>query len=135
MGRISGNIELFEFDSQSELYEDFRRVAAAAGLGELVERIEAGYLEESPKGIHWLVRCSEIGGNTKLARRPKRPEEMEHSGDIIQVLIETRGEGGYAVLAPSHGPVHPSGKAYELRRGDSTRSRRSRRTNGKHCSP
>ena len=36
--------------------------------------------------------------NTKLARTATR-----------QVLIETRGEGGFTVLAPSTGPTHPSG--------------------------
>jgi hypothetical protein len=30
------------------------------------------------------------------------------------VLIQTRGEGGYLVVAPSNGTVHPSGGAYRL---------------------
>ncbi len=30
------------------------------------------------------------------------------------VLIETRGEGGWFIAAPSHGPVHPSGRSYDL---------------------
>jgi len=32
----------------------------------------------------------------------------------VQVLIETRGEGGYTVEAPSHGTVHPTGGTYRL---------------------
>lgn len=35
----------------------------------------------------------------------------------VKVLIETRGEGGYVVVAPSHGRVHPTGKPYTLLRG------------------
>ena len=33
------------------------------------------------------------------------------------MLIETRGEGGYTIVAPSNGLVHPSGKPYVLRSG------------------
>jgi hypothetical protein len=39
----------------------------------------------------------------------------------VRVLIETRGEGGFVVVAPSHGPTHPSGEPYErLSGGPST---------------
>jgi putative DNA primase/helicase len=94
-------------------------LAEASGLGESAERIEAGYLEQSPSGgFHWLYRCPEISGNIKLARRPKAPDEMNDPEDKIKVLIETRGEGGYIVVAPSHGRVHPSGKRYVLLRGN-----------------
>jgi putative DNA primase/helicase len=93
------------------VYEGYKELAQASGLGDLIKRIEAGYLEQSPStGIHWLYRCAEISGNSKLARRP--------DGDrSIKVLIETRGEGGYVIIAPSHGRVHPSGKPYVLLRG------------------
>jgi hypothetical protein len=57
-GAVSGGLELFEFDSR-ETYEQFREAAVAVGLGELVERIEAGYLEETPgDGIHWFYYCN-----------------------------------------------------------------------------
>lgn len=107
-GAVSGNLELLDFDDV-ETYETFRELAHAAGLGILVERVEAGYLEASPGGRHWLYRCETITGNTKLARRP--------AGEGIHVLIETRGEGGYVVAAPSNGRVHPEGGVYRLLRG------------------
>lgn len=81
-------------------------------------------------------------GSTKLARRPSTPDELaahvaalradaERETDpqvrakrlaaaakitrgeqVPQVLIETRGEGGFTVLAPSAGRTHPTGKAW-----------------------
>lgn len=116
-GATSGNLELFDFDDHAA-YEQFRELAVAEGMGDLVERIEDGYLEETPSnGVHWLYRCSEISGNKKLARRLKRPEEQRDPNDKVKVLIETRGEGGYVVAAPSSGRVHSTGKPYRLLRG------------------
>ena len=104
-GAVSGNLEALDFDRHSA-YEDFIERARETGLSELVDRVEAGYLESTPKGRHWLWRCSEISGNTKLANN----EDQE-------VLIETRGEGGYVIVAPSSGSIHPSGEPYELLSG------------------
>lgn len=116
-GAVSDNLEPLDFDEQ-EVFDRFVARAQEVGLGEIVERIEAGYSEETPNGgVHLAYRCREIGGNTKLARRPKRPEEMKHENDKIKTLIETRGEGGFIVAAPSYGRVHPSGKPYRMLRG------------------
>lgn len=116
-GKVSGNVEAFEFDDR-DTYERFLEVARETGLGELVDRIRAGYEEASPSdGIHWLYRCAEISGSKKLARHLKRPEEMRDPNDMWKVLIETRGEGGYIIVAPSNGRVHPTGKPYRLLRG------------------
>lgn len=106
-GAISLNLELQEFEDEPT-YQLYKDNAEALGLGPLVERIETGYLERSPGGgYHWLYRCvTAVEGNTILARN------MDGT-----VRIETRGEGGYVVVAPSHGSVHPSGEAYELLRG------------------
>ena len=43
-GKVSGNLELLEFDAAGEVYQDFRDLAHATGLGDVVDRIEAGYL-------------------------------------------------------------------------------------------
>lgn len=104
-GRVSG-IECFEFDDAAT-YDAFKSAAVDHDLDELVERIEQGYSDRSPSGgIHWYYRCDEIGGNTALARRP---EPGKPKG---RPLIETRGEGGYVIAAPSYGTVHPSRKPY-----------------------
>lgn len=110
-GRLS-NLECFEFDDAGT-YEEFREAAEAAGLGELVHRIEAGYSDRTPSGgVHWYYRCSEIGENEPLARRPL-PDRPTFGAP----LIETRGEGGYVIAAPSFGTVHPSRQPYELLHG------------------
>jgi hypothetical protein len=48
-GRVSGNLETLEFDD-APTYAAYKALAAEVGLGALVARIEAGYLEESPHG-------------------------------------------------------------------------------------
>jgi hypothetical protein len=116
-GAVSGNLEQFEFEDH-HTYEAFVATAGSLGHNELVDRVANGYESETPGGgRHWLYRCSEIAGNTKLAQRPKRPKEKQHEHDNVAVLIETRGQGGYTVEAPSNGSVHPSGGAYRLTRG------------------
>jgi hypothetical protein len=113
MGAPSGNVELFDFDSH-ETFDAFLLAADALGLGELVNRIRDGYEEETPNGVHWYYRCAEIAGNRKLALRPAPTEVDPHR---VKALIETRGTGGYAVMAPSNGRVHPEGGAYRVTRG------------------
>ena len=112
-GAVSGNLETLDFD-QRDIYPPFRQSCIDAGLGSLVERMEAGYMEHTPNGLHWLYRGSDISGNVKLAARPKEPGEKKSEGDKVQVLIETRGEGGFIITAPTSGTVHPSGKPYTL---------------------
>lgn len=115
-GQVSNNLEALDFDAV-EAYEEFVETARDLGWGDLVDRIEDGYLERSPGGVHWLYYCSEIGGNDKLARRPKQPSEMRHAKDFVKTLIETRSEGGYIIIAPSSGTVHDTGAPYVLERG------------------
>jgi hypothetical protein len=107
-----GDVECFEFDSR-DTYEEFLDLASAAGLGDLVERIRTGYEEFTPGGgVHWLYRCSDRRGNTKLAERPDPNDPGKRD-----VLIETRGAGGFIIIAPSAGKVHDTGGAYTLVNG------------------
>lgn len=116
LGRVSGNVECIEFDDRGALVA-FKMAAEALDLGPLIRRVELGYAEETPSGgAHWLYRVSEPRGNTKLASKPCTGCEKHEPGQT-HVLIETRGEGGGIVAAPSHGPVHPSGRPYILRAG------------------
>lgn len=107
-GEISGGLELFEFEGRAAaagMVEDFAAAADANGLGPLVARISGGYAEMTPTGgIHLLYRCA----TTKTEKLAQSPEG---------VLIETKGEGGFVIVAPSGGRVHPNGGAWELRSG------------------
>ena len=107
-GAISG-VELFEFEGRAvpEVRDRFLELATAAGLIGIVERVTAGYAEQTPSGgLHLLWRCSEIERSQKLARTSLR-----------EVLIETKGEGGYVIIAPSNGSVHPNGGCWDLLQG------------------
>lgn len=111
-GAVSGNLELLELEGRAVhtgLHTELAQLAADSGLGDLWNRILGGYCETSPAGgLHFLYRVDgTIPGNTKLAR--------EADGKLP--LIETRGEGGFVVVAPSSGPVHPTGKPWTLLTG------------------
>jgi AAA domain/Bifunctional DNA primase/polymerase, N-terminal len=115
-GAVSNNLEVLDFDD-ALIYDAFKRRATDDGLADLVERIETGYLERTPGGgAHWLYRCDQIAENTKLASRPG-PVDPKTNKPTVRVLIETRGEGGYIVLAPSGGRVHPTRRSYVRGRG------------------
>jgi putative DNA primase/helicase len=110
MGAISSGLETLDFDTH-EIYQQWRERMHQEGLGALHDRLAAGYLEISPGGMHLLYRCRQIEGNQKLAAIPVEGPQR------FKTLIETRGEGGLVVVAPSCGGVHPSGKPYVLLHG------------------
>ena len=114
-GPISGGLELLDFDDQASAWEPFSRLTDDNGLGDVWLRVTRGYQERTPTGgFHVFFRSPQPAGALKLAQRAKRPGEMRHERDRWQSLIETKGEGGYAVVAPTNGTVHPSGGRYEL---------------------
>ncbi len=120
-GTVSGNLEVLDFDSW-DIFVVFTHLVRTTGHGELVDRLLAGYQEQTPKGVHLAWQCETIAGNTKLAQRIEKDERGQERCDeqgnrSIKSLIETRGEGGFAIIAPSKGRVHPSGKPYILLHG------------------
>lgn len=102
-GEISGNLEAIDFDDR-DAYHRFGYACQDAGIGALWRRVAGGYLERSPKGMHTLYRCTRIEGNIELAARLSDDNEKK------KTLIETRGEGGFIVIAPSN----IDGGSYEL---------------------
>nr|WP_221382782.1 bifunctional DNA primase/polymerase [Actinoplanes polyasparticus] len=130
-GAVSGGLEMLEAEGRAMQEGALQKVAAAAaerGLDELWRRITVdpgAYVEMTPSGgVHILYRITggPVPGNTKLASRPARTDELTGNEPdlvakgrtVIRVLAETRGEGGYVVVAPSGGPTHPTGQPWRL---------------------
>lgn len=114
-GAVSGNLEMLEVEGRAaELVPQVAAMMIDNGFGDLWQRLCCGYLEQSPSGgLHWLYRVDgqKARPNTKLARKP---------GEVpgtVDVLIETRGEGGYVVTAPSAGRTHATGKPWLILAG------------------
>ena len=132
-GDVSGNLEMIDFDFAGELFEPWREKVEAAAPG-LTDRLVIESTQSS--GWHAVYRCGcEPCGNIKLAQR-KRPvseEEVSVEDDgreyirlegkkyaaradadgaryVLITLIETRGEGGLFLCAPTEG--------YEVVQGD-----------------
>ena len=97
-GAVSGGLEILDFDVEG-YYERWIEAVGDAASGLPTQRTGGGGVQ-----VGW--RCPSPDGNLKLAWHP---DESEKSGRVI--AIETRGEGGYALLPPS---IHPSGNRYEL---------------------
>jgi hypothetical protein len=103
-GAISGCLETLDFDEQAEAtFAAWSELVEAECPG-LVSRLSVARTPRQPPGRHVRYRCpdDEIGGNAKLA--------LAADG---QVLVETRGEGGYAVAPGTPAGCHPSGGTWE----------------------
>lgn len=99
-GRVSHNAEMIDFDAGGELFETWAARIPPDLLAKLV--IETTQRD----GRHVCYLCErEVCGNMKLAQRRSGGE-----GDKIVTLIETRGEGGLFLCAPTPG--------YEVIQGD-----------------
>jgi len=98
-GAVSGNLEIIDFDNGGELFDAWYGQISAGLRDRLV-------VEQTPSGgWHVIYRCeTDICGNMKLAQRK--------NGSKIHTLIETRGEGGLFLCAPTAG--------YELMQGELT---------------
>ncbi|MEL6499748.1 MAG: AAA family ATPase [Planctomycetota bacterium] len=128
-GCISGNLEMIDFDNWDggggEAFDAWRESVEAQKPG-LIDRL---VIETTPSGgRHVVYRCeAPVSGNTKLAQRwiesggPEPivvgakeyvPRRDAASGvwHAAVTMIETRGEGGLFLCAPSDG--------YELLHGD-----------------
>lgn len=115
-GSVSGNLEMLEAEGRAVhdgLFEQAKDLAINSGLEEIWNVLVSGYVEMTPSGgLHFLYRIADepVPGNTKVARRPGL-------NDSVEVLFETRGQGGFVVTAPSQGATHPSGNPWVLLNG------------------
>lgn len=125
-GTVSGDLEMFEFEGRAVdegLVDRLRDQLTNSGHAYLWQTVISGYVERSPSGgLHVMFRVEGgVDRNTKLAQREARDEELTDDEQVLlrdkgararRVLIETRGEGGFVVVAPSQGPVHDSGQPW-----------------------
>lgn len=102
-----GDVELLEVEGVAmPLMLAVLELLDGTGLRPLYDRLVMGWSEQSPSGgLHLLYRVEggAVPGNQKVAQRPK--DEAPYR----ETLAETRGTGGFVVLAPSAGDVHPTG--------------------------
>ncbi|MFK5160579.1 bifunctional DNA primase/polymerase, partial [Propionibacterium freudenreichii] len=117
-GAVSGGLEMLELEGRAvkeNILTDLATAFADHDKADLWAKLTAGYLEASPSGgLHIIYRVNgKPKPNTKLARRPATDaEKADNPGAQVEVLIETRGEGGYTVVAPTPGTCHPSGRGW-----------------------
>jgi hypothetical protein len=120
-GAVSGNVEMIELEGpEPDAVQAFNKIRAKAvhysgargiDLSGTFAKIGQGCVERSAGGgLHMFVRSTEpVPGNTKLAS-----DEQGH------VISETRGEGGFVIVAPTPARSgHGDGTIYMLI-GDST---------------
>jgi P4 family phage/plasmid primase-like protien len=118
-GAASGHLEMIELEGRAiteGLLDQLTTHLTDNGAAHLWQRINSGWVEMTPgSGMHWHYRISDgpARPNTKLARRPATPAELaDNPKEKVKVLIETRGQGGFTVLAPSAGRTHPTGAGW-----------------------
>lgn len=108
-GQVSGGLLIIDFDMYAgktkNLYEEW--VAACEERDLEVSLLPTQ--RTGSGGYQVAVRCQNPGENTKLCWVEDASEERGR-----KVAIETRGTGGYAVIAPS---LHPSGNQYRMIHG------------------
>jgi len=89
-GQASQNLEIIDFDAGGELFSAWwDRIPAELRERLVIQRTQSG-------GRHAIYRCNvRVCGSLKLAQRK--------DGDKVAALIETRGEGGLFLCAPTDG--------------------------------
>lgn len=93
-GAVSGGLEVLDFDKQADtVFPAWRKLIESIAIWLPVVETPSG-------GYHIYYRCSVVCNNTKIAM------------DNGEVLIESRGEGGYVVGVSSPASVHQRNYPY-----------------------
>lgn len=101
-GKESGSLEIIDIDNH---YGDAKQtVGEFINIPEvkaIYDKYELPIESTQSGGFHLFYRCDELAGNKKLASRAKWDEKKNRFKP--DCIIETRGEGGYVVAAPTKG--------------------------------
>jgi hypothetical protein len=103
-GKVSGGLLIIDFDV-ARFYEAWK-----VQVGSLADGLPVQRTGREGGGYQVWFRCDDPGKNVKLAWVA---DETEETGR--KCSVETRGEGGYAVMP---GSLHPSGRRYEAINSD-----------------
>ena len=102
-GEPSGSVEALDFDLKYDLtntlFDRYKREISALDKNLLkkvvVQKTRSG-------GFHFIYRCSKLGGNTKLARRPTTDEEKQETYErTYKAEILKEGEAEALALVES----------------------------------
>ena len=119
---VSGNLVLFDFDDV-ETMRHSRNSQEQPGWGSV-----GAHRSRLPGSLtEWTARRSAEALSSPVAEASPR----QHEADTIKTKIETKAEGGYVVVAPSTGRVHPSAASW--RRGVDRHCRGSRAVRRRSC--
>lgn len=119
-GAVSGNVEVIDFDDYKTFLLWLELLEHKPGIFEKL------IVVETPRGgRHIVYKCKSIEGSKKLALRLVEVSEGTKGAKLrdgkwtkIKTLVETKGEGGYVIVAPSPASTHPSNKPYIVLEGD-----------------
>ncbi len=134
-GAVSGNLEVIDVDCKYDLTGSLWTELKSLIDEHLPEQTANSLVIAKTKsgGYHIYYRSPKIEGNLKLANRPTTPEEKaetykqaiakgeteekaqkQSANDKVKVLLETRGEGGYAIADPTPGYEFIQGGALRI---------------------
>jgi putative DNA primase/helicase len=105
-GEVSGGLEIIDCDNW-DVAQKWCALVEQRAPGLLARLVRV----KTPRpGLHAYYRCSEFGGNQKLARVP----DPEKDGQKAKTAIELKGEGGYCLAPPSPAACHKTGRCYQF---------------------
>lgn len=116
-GKVSGGLECIDLDLKYSIdpQADWEKIKSILKK-ECKGWVKQVVIEASQNGgYHILYRCDEVQGNQKIASRPLTQQEIDAAESVgvkpeqHKTIVETRGEGGYFVCAPSDGYTIMSG--------------------------